>query len=75
MWCWRRMENIKWSVKVTKEVLRCIGDKRTLLNNILHRKVIWVGHIVKRNCLLHDVIAGQMTEVKWSGKKNKNRAP
>ena len=36
MWCWRRMENIKWSEKVTNEqVLDRIGEKRTLLNNIL----------------------------------------
>ena len=39
MWCWRRMENIKWSEKVTNEqVLDCIGEKRTLLNNILRIK-------------------------------------
>jgi hypothetical protein len=38
MWCWRRMEKIKWSDKVTNEqVLQRIGEKRTLLNNILRR--------------------------------------
>ena len=38
MWCWRRMEKIKWSEKVINEhVLDCIGEKRTLLNNILRR--------------------------------------
>ena len=31
MWCWRRMEKIKWSEKVTNEqVLDLIGEKRTL---------------------------------------------
>ena len=36
MWCWRRMEEIKWSEKVTNEqVLGHIGEKRALLNNIL----------------------------------------
>ena len=58
------MEKIKWSERVTNEqVLDRIGEKRILLNNILHRKVNWIGHILKRNCLLHDVIEGQMTEV------------
>ena len=34
------MEKIKWSEKVTKEeVLERIGEKRTLLNNILRRRV------------------------------------
>ena len=37
MLCWKRMEKIKWSEKVTHEqVLDHIGEKRTLLNNILH---------------------------------------
>ena len=39
MWYHRRMEKIKWSEKLTNEhVLDCIGEKRTLLSNILHRK-------------------------------------
>ena len=59
------MEKIKWSEKVTNEqVLEHIGDKRTLLNNILHRNANWIGHILRRNCLFHDAIEGQMTEVK-----------
>ena len=38
--------------------------KRTLLNNITRRKANWIGHILIRNCLPHDAIEGQMTEVK-----------
>jgi hypothetical protein len=65
MWCWRRMEKIKWSEKVTNvEVLEYIGEKKTLLNNILCRKANWVGHILTRNFLLSDAIDGQTTEVK-----------
>ena len=70
MWCWRRMENIKWSEKVTKEqVLDRIGEKRALLNNFQRRKVNWIGHILRRNCLLHGAIEGQMTEVKEVGRR------
>ena len=59
------MEKIKWSEKVTNEqVLDRIGEKRTLLNNILRRKTNWIGHIMRINCLLHDAIQGRMTEVK-----------
>jgi hypothetical protein len=65
VWCWRRMEKIKWSKKVTNEqVLEYIGEKRTLLNNILCRKANWIGHILRRNCRLHGSIEGQKTEVK-----------
>ena len=38
--------------------------KRTLLNNNLRRRANWIGHILRRNCLLHNVIEGQMTEEK-----------
>ena len=70
MWYWRRMEKIKWSEKVTNEqVLERIGEKRTLLNNILRRKANWIGHILRRNCLLHDGIEGQMMEVKGVGRR------
>ena len=51
---------VKWSDTVTNEqVLDRIGEKRTLLNNILRRKAIWIGHILRRNCLLHDAIEGR----------------
>ena len=64
------MEKIKWSEKVTnEEVLDRIGEKRTLLNNILRMKVNWIGDIMRRNGLLHDAIVGQMTEVTGVGRK------
>jgi hypothetical protein len=40
----------------SKQVLERIGENRTLLNNILRRKVNWFGHILRRNCLLHDAL-------------------
>ena len=48
MWYWRRMEKIKWSEKVTNEVLERIGEIRMLLNNILRRKVNCIGDILRR---------------------------
>ena len=65
MWCWRRIEKIKWSEKVTIEH---IGEKSTLLNYILRRKANWIGHILRRSCL-HDSIEGQMLEVKVVGRR------
>jgi hypothetical protein len=64
------MGKIKWSKKVTnEEFLERIGEKRTLLNNILRRKAIWIGHILRRNCLIRDAIEGQMTELKGVGRR------
>ena len=60
---------VKWSEKVTNgQVLERIGEKKTLLNNILRRKANWVGHILRRNCLLHDAIEGRMAELKGVGR-------
>ena len=50
-------------------VLERIGEMRKLLNNILRRKAKWISHILRRNWLPHDVIEGQMTEVKGEGKR------
>ena len=49
-----------------EQVSESIGEKRKLLNNILRRKVNWIGHtsILRRNFLLHDALEGQMTEIK-----------
>ena len=59
------MEKIKWPKKVTNEqVLDHIGEKRTLLNNILRRKANLIGHILRRNFLIHDTMEVPMTEVK-----------
>ena len=70
MWCWWRTEKTQWSEKVTNEQgLQRIEEKRTILNNILCRKTNWIGHILRRNSLLHDSIEGQMTEVKGVGRR------
>ena len=42
---------------------------QSLLNNILRSKANCIGHILKRNCLLHDAIEGLMTEVKLVGRR------
>ena len=67
------MENVKWSENLTNEqVLELIGKKRTLLNNIQHRKANRISHILRRNCLLHDAIEVQIAEVKGVGRKKRS---
>ena len=61
------------SGKETNEhALEFIAEKRTVINNILRRKANGIGHIIRRNCLLHDTIEEQMKNMK--GEK-KNAAP
>ena len=61
---------IKWSEKVINgEVLELIGENKTFLNNILHRKANRIGYILRRNCLLQDAIKGEMTVAKGIGQR------
>ena len=49
-----------------------------LLNNIIRRKLKWIGHVLRWNCLLHNIIQGQMTSEgsrKKKKKKKKKTAP
>jgi hypothetical protein len=63
-------EKIKRTDKVTNETfLKRKGQKMTLLNNILRRKLNRIDHILRRNCLLHYDNDGQMTEVKGVGRR------
>ena len=61
MWCWRRMEKISWSDHVrNEEVLLGVNEQRNILHEIRKRKANWVGHILRRTCLLKQVIVGKI---------------
>jgi len=57
MWCWRRMEKISWTDHVrNEEVLLRVNEQRNILHEIRKRKANWIGHILRRNILLKQVI-------------------
>ena len=61
MWCWSRMEKISWTDHVrNEEVLLRVNDQRNILHEIRKRKDNWIGHILRRNCLLKQVIEGKI---------------
>ena len=61
MWCWRRMEKISWTDHVrNEEVLLRVNELRNILHEIRKRKANWIGHILRRNCLLKQVIEGKI---------------
>jgi hypothetical protein len=59
MWCWRRMEKISWTDHVRNDVLLRGKEWRNILHEISKRKANWMGHILRRNCLLQQVIEGK----------------
>ena len=61
MWCWWRMEKISWTDHVrNEEVLLRVNEQRNILHEIRKRKANWIGHILRRNCLLKQAIEGKI---------------
>jgi len=60
VWCWRRMEIILTDRVRNEEVLHKVKGGREILHKIKTRKANWIGHILRRNCLLKHVIGGQI---------------
>ena len=55
------MEKISWSEHVrNEEVLLTVNEQRNILHEIRKRKANWIGHILRRNCLLKQVIEGKI---------------
>jgi len=54
---------IRWTDHVRKEeVLQRVKEKRNILQTMKRRKATWIGHILRRNCLLKHAIEGKIRE-------------
>jgi hypothetical protein len=72
MWCWRRMEKIIWTDLVNNEaVLHIVKEERNILHTIRRRKANWIGHILRRNCLLKHIIEGKIIGTRRWGRRRK----
>jgi hypothetical protein len=58
--CWRRMVKIVWTDFVRHEVLHKVKEELNILRTIDSRKANWIGHILRRNCLMKHVIEGKI---------------
>jgi hypothetical protein len=43
-----------------EEVLFRFKEQRSIIHEISKRKTNWIGHILRRNCLLQQVIKGNI---------------
>jgi hypothetical protein len=75
MWCWRRIEKISWTDHVRNEdVLLRVKEQRNILYEILKRKANWIGHILRRNCILQRVIEGKIQgKIEMTGRQGRRR--
>ncbi|WP_410967417.1 hypothetical protein, partial [Salmonella sp. SAL04191] len=70
MWTWRKMQKIKWTEKIRNEdVLQRIGESRKLIGKIRRRKANWVGHHLRRECMIKEVIEGKLEGRRAMGRK------
>jgi hypothetical protein len=61
MWCWRRMEKVSCADRVkNEEVMHRVKEERNILETRKRRKVNWTCHILRRNCLLKQVVEGKV---------------
>jgi len=55
------MEKISWTDHVRNEgVLLRVNEHKNILHEIRNQKANWIGHILRRNCLLKQVIEGKI---------------
>jgi hypothetical protein len=75
MWCWRRMEKISWTDRVrNEEVLHRVKEESNIVHTIKRRKANWIGHILRRNCLLKHVIERKLEgRIEMTGRRGRRR--
>jgi hypothetical protein len=76
MWRWRRLEKISWTDRVgNEETLHRVKEDRNILHTVKRWKANWIGHILRRNCLLKHVTEGNtegsMEVMTRRGRRNK----
>ena len=69
------MEKISWTDHVrNEEVLLRVKEQRNILHEISKREANWIGHILRRNCLLQQVIEGKIKGgIEVAGRRGRRR--
>jgi hypothetical protein len=56
-----------------EKVLLRVKEQRNILHEISKRKANWIGHILRRNCLLRQVIEGKIKGIEVTGRRGRRR--
>ena len=65
------MERVKWIDKIKNAVvLERVGEGRIMLELIRKRKINWLGHWLRRNCLLKDALEGMVNGTNVRGRRS-----
>jgi len=69
------MEKISWTDHVrNEEVLLRVNGERSILQEIRKRKANWIGHSLRRNSLLKEIVEGKIKgEMKVTRRRGRRR--
>jgi hypothetical protein len=56
-----------------EKVLLRVSEQRNILHEIRKRKANWIAYILRRNCLLKEVIEGKIQGADRSDKKTRKK--
>jgi hypothetical protein len=57
-----------------EEVLHIVKEERNIVQTIKRRKANWIGHILRRNCLLKHAIEGTLEgRIEMTGRRGRRR--
>jgi hypothetical protein len=72
MWCWRSTEKNGWVDRArNEEALSGVKEERNILHEVKRRNANWIGVILRRNCLLKDVVEGKIEVMRRRGRMRK----
>jgi hypothetical protein len=71
------LEKISWTDHVrNEEVLLRVSEQRNILHEIRKWKANWISHILRRNCLLKEVIEGKIQgRIEVTRRRGRRRKP
>jgi len=68
-WCWRRMLKLKWTDRTTNdEVFQRVKEERLLLEILKNRRHSWIGHTVRHNDFVVNILEGAIFGKKAVGR-------
>jgi hypothetical protein len=68
-WCWIRMLKIKWTNRITnEEVFQRVKEERILLKILDNRRHLWIGHIIRHNEFVANILEGAISGIKAMGR-------
>jgi len=66
----RRMGKIAWiDQKTNVEMLEMLGEKQAIVTTLVRRKKNWIGHMLKGDGLLREVMEGRMEGKRPQGRR------